>query len=143
MIPSYCIHCDEPQCDHAGPRYLAPPIYHQLGGDTGPISWRWQIDPHDQQRMDEGSGYTGQAPRIRPTAVPLNLLNDRLENLLDVNENMRIRVSTSYRVQPVKTSRAVERACKAAETGSLNSPGGFLYKRLGEIISESLKGEPA
>ena len=130
---SFCTVCDAlpGECAHTGPRYLADIEYEKVERDGEAMAWR--VPEHERDRWEHPVMATPPAaPGVEPE--PLDILVARLEPVIDLSFALEGRLAAAHNRDALRTTRIVVHVLRAAVDGSLKSPGGYLWKRLGELL---------
>ena len=70
---------------------------------------------------------------------PLDILVARLEPVIDLSFALEGRLAAAHNRDALRTTRIVVHVLRAAVDGSLKSPGGYLWKRLGELLERAAR----
>jgi hypothetical protein len=123
---SCCLECDASpgECSHGCGRYLDGIVYER--SEIG-----WSVSAAERERWDRPVlGVFRTKPADRQPRPIQELVVD-LEGRLDLDSRMESMLRHAYELEPMKVTFVVEKTLD----GQLRSPGGFLFKRLGEISS--------
>jgi hypothetical protein len=126
-----CVECDAPpgECAHLAGRYLDAIVYEKA-------TQGWLVSDVERPRWDAPVlGVIRNKPTDRqPTPLPELVVG--LEGHMDLDSRMEALLRSAYELEPLKVTFVVERTLGA----DLRSPGGYLYKRLGEISASNGNG---
>jgi hypothetical protein len=125
---SYCTVCDAlpGECSHNGARYLDDVVYEREEG------LGWKVPDAERDRWNHPVKVHAPAPPGQePTPLPRLIVE--VEAWISLDHALEERLGAAYERDPLKTTRLCDNIVRAAAAGSLSSPGGLLWKRLGEI----------